>query len=129
MYGLTSRDMVLYINRVATIVVLAVPAIGFLACSEFETGYYQGRVNEATQEVVAGRYGVPHDRREISGGRTVWTYFDRGSGTSGYTGYAQSRYCRAYVLTFDEQGVLRDWQQEDCSGRTLPPSALSSDRK
>lgn len=119
----------LYVYRFAAIVVLAVPVIGFLACSEFETGYYQSRVNEATQEVVARRYGMPHDKQEISGGRTVWTYFDRGSGTSGYTGYVRSRYCRAYVLTFDEQGVLRDWRQDDCSGRTLPPIAPSSDHK
>lgn len=99
------------------------------ACSEFETGYFRERVNEATQDAVAHRYGSPHRIDNAQDGRSVWIYYDRGSGTSSYTGYARSTYCRAYFLAFDEQGVLRDWRQDDCSGRTKPPTAPPSDRK
>ena len=109
--------------------VVTVAIVGVIGCTEYETGYYKGRVNEATQEVVTRRYGMPHDRHEMEDGRTIWTYFDRGSGTSGYTGYARSSYCRAYVLTFDQQGVLRDWRQDDCSGRSRPATESSSGRK
>ena len=84
------------------------------ACSEIETQYFKDRVNEATAERVAKRYGSPHKVEERQGHQTVWTYFDRGSANSGYTGTARSTFCRAYVLTFDREGVLRDWQQLDC---------------
>lgn len=85
------------------------------ACSDFETHYFKDRVNEATTERVAKRYGAPH-KIERSEGKIVWTYYDRGSATSSYTGYATSRYCRKYTLTFDQEEILRDWKQEVCQG-------------
>lgn len=87
-----------------------------VACSAIETQYFKNLVNEANTERVAKRYGAPHKLDRIEGGRTVWTYFDRGSGTSSYSGYAKSRYCRAYILTFDQEEILRDWKQEKCEG-------------
>ena len=88
--------------------------MGSVACSEFETGYFQGRVNEATEQAVINRYGPPHKVEQREDYQTVWTYFDRGSATSGYVGTARSSYCRAYVLTFDRQEILRGWQQQEC---------------
>lgn len=84
------------------------------ACSEFETGYFRDRVNEATIEQVVKRYGPPHKAEPLEGKRIQWTYFDRGSGTSSYAGMARSNYCRAYALIFDQQEVLREWQQQEC---------------
>lgn len=83
-------------------------------CSEYETQYFKNNVNEATADRVAKRYGSPHKLVRNEEGGMVWTYFDRGSGTSSYAGYATSRYCRAYVLTFDRDEILRDWKQEEC---------------
>jgi len=84
------------------------------ACSEMETHYFKDRVNIATMERVAKRYGLPHKADRLDGNKTEWIYFDRGSGTSGYSGYARSSFCRLYRLTFDQQEILRDWRQEDC---------------
>lgn len=86
------------------------------ACSEFETQYFKGRVNEATTERVAKRHGPPHKIEQREGHQTVWTYFDRGSASSGYAGTARSSFCRAYVLTFDQEGILRDWKLLECRG-------------
>ncbi|MBA5865319.1 MAG: hypothetical protein GDA67_01325 [Nitrospira sp. CR1.3] len=95
----------------------AVALSGILAaCSEFETEYFKNRVNEATAERVAKRYGTPHKMEKAEGGRIVWTYFDRGSGTGTYSGYARSSYCRVYLLTFDQDEVLRDWKEGKCEG-------------
>jgi hypothetical protein len=87
---------------------------GLMACSEMGTLYFQHGVNDATAELVARRYGPPHklDRRQDGG--MVWTYFDRGSGSVGYSGVGRASYCHKYVLTFDPQEVLRDWQQQEC---------------
>ncbi len=92
----------------------AVVLMGLVACAGYETGYFKGRVNEATAEMVAKRYGPPHKIEQREGHQTVWTYFDRGSATSGYIGTARSSICLAYVLTFDREEILRGWQQKEC---------------
>ncbi|MGQ0811167.1 MAG: hypothetical protein ACT4OO_08065 [Nitrospiraceae bacterium] len=89
-------------------------ALAIAGCGHFETGYFQGKVNEATQEMVARRYGPPHSAETLSDGRTVWTYFDRGSGTASYSGTVRKTMCRAYKLTFDDHNILRDWNQLEC---------------
>lgn len=106
---------------------LPVAFVALFACSEFETGYFQSKVDHATQNVVAGRYGMPHKEERLPGGRSVWTYFERGSSTVGYTGHAESSKCQAYLLTFDQSGVLRDWKQQDCTSQSGPITEPSSD--
>jgi hypothetical protein len=103
--------------------------VGFgalFACSEFETAYFQSKVDQVTQDAVARRYGPPHKIDKLPEGRSVWTYFDRGSSTIGY-GYALAPMCNAYLLTFDQPGVLRDWNQQDCSSQPKLPNGSSSD--
>lgn len=85
------------------------------ACSA-SSKYFQDGVNEATQEMVGKRYGSPHKTQSASDGGEVWTYFERGSGTAGYGGQVRGGGCRAYVLTFDQQTVLRRWEQQQCQG-------------
>jgi hypothetical protein len=53
--------------------------MGLVACAGYETGYFKDRVNEATEVMVAKRYGLPHKVEQLKGDQTVWTYFDRGS--------------------------------------------------
>lgn len=105
--------------------------LGFVfcgACGEFETGYFQSKVNQVTQDEVAKRYGMPHKQETQPDGRSLWTYFVRGSGTSGYSGYARAEYCRAYLLTFDQQGMLRDWHDQDCATKPAKITDPFSDR-
>lgn len=53
-----------------SLLVVTVAIVGVMGCTEYETGYYKGRVNEATQEVVTRRYGMPHDKQEMEDGRS-----------------------------------------------------------
>lgn len=85
-----------------------------MACSEIESQYFKNGVNVSTAEQVASRYGTPHKLRRIDGGGMVWSYFDRGSGTGSFTGYAKSSYCQMYILTFDKDDILRNWEQNKC---------------
>ena len=84
------------------------------SCGLIETHYFKDRVNEVTQERVARRYGSPHKVEPLQNGGEMWIYYDRGSATTSYAGYAESRYCRAYILSFDKEGVLRDWSEQIC---------------
>lgn len=88
--------------------------VASLSCSELETQYFKDRVNVATMERVAKRYGAPHKSEQVDGDKVRWTYYERGSATTGYSGFARSSYCRVYVLTFDRQEILRDWKEEHC---------------
>ncbi len=92
--------------------------IGLLVLTACSGGfkYFQDKVNEATQETVGKRYGLPHKTQSGSDGGETWTYFERGSGTAGFGGQVRGGGCRAYVLTFDKQAVLRRWEQQLCQG-------------
>lgn len=106
---------------------LPIALVALFACNEFETGYFQSKVDQVTQNVVAGRYGMPHKEDRLPAGGSVWTYFDRGSGTVGYSGRAESNKCNSYILTFDQSGVLRDWKQQDCTSQFGPITESPSD--
>lgn len=97
-------------------------------CGELETGYFQSKVNQVTQAEVARRYGAPHKMEKQPDGRTLWIYYVRGSGTGSYSGTARASYCRAYLLTFDDHEVLRDWREEDCATKPATISEPFSDR-
>ena len=100
---------------------LLIMGLGTLfACSQFETEYFRSKVDQVTQKVVADRYGPPHKVEKLPEERSVWIYFDRGTSTTGYTGRVGSDKCKAYLLTFDPSGVLRDWKQQDCSSQPGP---------
>ena len=76
--------------------------------------YFQDAVNQATQDMVGKRYGAPHKTQVTSEGGEIWTYFERGSGTAGFGGQVRGGSCRAYVLAFDKQKLLRHWDQQRC---------------
>lgn len=99
------------------------------ACGGMDFRYFEGQMNRANQVEVAGQYGPPHKVDRLSDGGAVWTYFERGSGTAGFTGSVQTSYCRAYLLTFDQTEVLRDWKQQDCATRPAPVTEPFSDRR
>lgn len=85
-----------------------------IACSDLETKYFKDRVSDVTAGQVAEKYGPPHRVQRDDGGYTVWTYFERGSGTASYAGTAKGGICRAYQLSFDQQDILRNWVEIEC---------------
>ncbi len=76
--------------------------------------YFHDAVDEATQEMVGKRYGSPHKVLASAHGGEVWTYFERGSGTASFSGQVRGEVCRAYLLTFDKETILRSWEQRTC---------------
>ncbi len=78
--------------------------------------YFEDAINQATQDMVGKRYGSPHKTQATLDGGEAWTYFERGSGTASFGGQVRGTGCRAYVLTFDKDRVLRGWQQLPCQG-------------
>ena len=89
-------------------------ALFIAGCADVGADYFRQEIDVATLEMVGERYGAPHNQQVQENGNIVWTYFDRGSGTSSYGGRVTSAYCRAHVLTFDKRHVLTAWQVNRC---------------
>lgn len=100
--------------RAAGISAGVVVIVAMMSCGFMGGDYFQDRVNEATQDTVEKKYGAPHQRRDLTDGGETWTYYRRGSATASYAGQSRDSSCRAYVLTFDKERVLRDWKRESC---------------
>src|SRR5574341_945485 len=83
--------------------------------------YLAEQVNVATQEQVQAKFGPPLETQVLANGEGLWTYrvgqnarygdpatYGEGSVLIG------SGECVAYVLTFDQQHVLRSWLRQEC---------------
>ena len=82
-------------------------------CSLFipeETLYLRVAQNVATQEQVREQLGAPRDETSMPDGESQWIYEVREQEPgSQSTWSAAGSWCDEYVLTFDQQGVLRAW--------------------
>lgn len=87
-------------------------ALAFHGCAIFEAtearylSHAQGR---ATQEEVQQRLGPPQFTKAIPSGTSLWIYrrFAWQPGDNRVT--APGTWCDEYILTFDDQAVLRHW--------------------
>lgn len=93
----------------------AVLALSAISCTSVQ--YAADRLDEhigrSTREDVAAFFGPPQEAREREGGGERWVY--RYSQTTiGGAAAVGRRTCWENVLTFDEQGILRDQQRRAC---------------
>ncbi|MDF0644653.1 MAG: hypothetical protein P0111_11515 [Nitrospira sp.] len=88
-----------------------------------ETRYLKAAKDHATQEQVHTRLGEPKYTATTEDGKPIWVYqvmwVDTGVNNQWGTPGA---WCDEYVLTFDKQGILRDWthKSEGHGGETMP---------
>lgn len=75
-----------------------------------ETLYLRAAQNVATQEEVRERLGVPRSETSTPDGESQWVYEVREQEPGAQNTWASAgSWCDEYVLTFDRQGILRDW--------------------
>ncbi|TAJ08011.1 MAG: hypothetical protein EPO61_11245 [Nitrospirae bacterium] len=88
---------------------------GVAACTPWEVTYLENAVNQASQEEVAERFGSPHSTTGSNASESEWIYRYRGSPIGPMGGFdTGDDSCREYVLTFDQQGTLRNWKRQQC---------------
>ena len=73
--------------------------------------YFKEVVNEANQDDITKRLGPPHLVRDLDSGEEVWVYQSRG--TFIYERYGET-VCTEYILTFDQNKILREWVRQSC---------------
>jgi len=65
--------------------------------------YFKQHVNRVSRDAVAQRFGPPHRAQALTTGGAVWAYESRDRSE-----------CTAYILRFDQEQVLGDWQAQRC---------------
>lgn len=86
-----------------------------------ETRYLQSAQDNATQEDVRQQLGAPMLTASNEKGEVIWVYQVREQ-QSGSRWTAPGMWCDEYVLTFDEQTILRQWthRSEFHGGELMP---------
>jgi hypothetical protein len=91
------------VKRFITLTGLAFLMLGLVACESERERYFRKHVNQASQDAVAQRFGPPHRIQELTTGGAVWSYE-----------YRDRSDCTVYILRFDQEKVLRDWNERPC---------------
>jgi outer membrane protein assembly factor BamE (lipoprotein component of BamABCDE complex) len=108
---------------------LFVVSLLFVGCTLFEAKdmtYLRQAQDRATQEEVRERLGAPALIKAAPAGESTWVYEIRQE-QSGSRITAPGMWCDEYVLTFDSQGVLRQWthRSQFHGGEVMPTYCVS----
>jgi hypothetical protein len=97
--------------RLATSCLLAIAciAVGLSACAPYRVEYMEESLRQATQAELVHKFGYPQRLKRVKNGDQVWEY-DFQSG---------ERQCVTYVVTFNVDDELRQWERRDCSQQQL----------
>lgn len=94
----------------------AILALLLVSCVPWPWEYLDTAADRATQEDVARQLGAPSQTRSVDENGWVWTYrYTAPSSLVGRRGDMLGGFpCVEYVLTFDEQKILRHWVRQPC---------------
>ncbi len=100
-------------------------AMGCAMVESKETAYLRTAQDRATQEEVRQRLGPPTLTAATQTGGALWVYQIRTQQPGNRT-TAPGMWCDEYVLTFDEQAVLRRWTHQSYfhGGEYAPTSCV-----
>lgn len=91
---------------------LVAAALLFSGCTSWRAEYLEEVTGRATQDEITLKLGPPMSERSLSGGESVWLYHYTGAPVGLYGGGTKE--CWAYVLKFDIQKILRQWNSQKC---------------
>lgn len=83
----------------------------FSSCTPWRVEYLEEVNGRATQDEIALKLGPPMSERTLGTSETVWLYRYTGAETNQHRG---STWCREYILRFDNQKILRQWNRQTC---------------
>jgi outer membrane protein assembly factor BamE (lipoprotein component of BamABCDE complex) len=111
-------------TRVRFTLFMVIAGLVLSACGSLkskEASYLDSVRGQATQAEVRQQLGEPTSTRSSETGGSVWIY-ERREQQPGNRYTAPGMWCEQYILTFDQQSVLRDWtRREHFHGGELMP--------
>lgn len=115
--------------RVALVLILFLSWAGCALFVPKETLYLESAQDRVAQEDVRQHLGKPHLSASTKDGNPVWVYqiYYEDPGSQNKWG-APGTWCDEYVLTFDKQGILRNWtHKSEGHGGELSPTYCMTD--
>lgn len=97
--------------RTARIVFVLLNALGLLSCTSWRAEYLGEAMGRANQDAVIMKLGPPMGERMLTNGDAVWVYRYTGASVGQSGG---GTWCQEYVLRFDSQKILREWNRQKC---------------
>jgi hypothetical protein len=94
-----------------------------------ETVYLESAQDRATQEDISRKMGQPKYKATTATGLPIWVYqiYTEEPGAQNKWG-TSGTWCDEYVLTFDKQGILRNWTHKlEGHGGELSPTYCVTD--
>ncbi len=91
------------VKRFIRLAGLAFLTLGLVACESERERFFRKHVDRTSQDAVAQRLGPPHRAHRLTTGGAVWSYE-----------YRDRSECTVYILRFDPENVLRDWNERPC---------------
>mgnify|MGYP003417069835 CR=1 FL=1 len=81
------------------------------SCTPWRAEFLEDVKGKANQDAVVMRLGPPTSEKVLSTGDAVWIYRYTGAAVGQSGG---GTWCKEYLLKFDSQKVLRDWNRQNC---------------
>jgi hypothetical protein len=78
--------------------------LAFAACAPWRVEYLESSLEQDSQAELIHKFGYPQRFKRLPNGDQLWEYDFLGRGDR----------CASYVLTFDTQDQLRQWERRDC---------------
>ena len=118
-------------HAIAKAAVVGMAVLG-AACSAFiakETLYLESAQDRATQEEVQQKLGKPYQAVTSKAGSPIWVYHVYYEDPGPYNQWGTAgTWCDEYVLTFDKEGILRDWtHKSEGHGGEIAPTYCVTD--
>lgn len=92
-------------------IIVATTLLLLSSCTPWRSEYLEKVTGRATQDEITLKLGPPMAERTLSTGESVWLYRYTGADVGQYGG---GTWCREYVLKFDTQKILRQWDRQKC---------------
>ena len=87
------------------LVVLAMSAFAVSSCAPYRVEYMEDALRQTTQAELVHKFGYPQRLKRVKNGDQVWEYDFQG----------EERRCVTYVVTFNPDDELRQWERRDCA--------------
>ena len=85
--------------------------VSLFGCTPWRAKYLADVKGQANQDAVTIKLGPPTGERVLSNGDAVWIYRYTGAAVGESGG---GTWCMEYLLRFDSQKILREWNRQNC---------------
>jgi hypothetical protein len=75
------------------------------SCTPYRVEYMEESLQQATQAEVVQKFGYPQRLKRVKNGDQLWEYDFQG----------EERKCVTYVVTFNTDDTVRQWERRDCA--------------